>query len=81
MSEKQKSKTRNWKCTQCKAACLFDESNPFRPFCSERCRNFDKANWATDNYKIPGPSVDPEQELGEPSEANASGQGDSEPDS
>jgi len=28
--------------------------NPYRPFCSERCRNIDLAQWADENYAIPG---------------------------
>jgi endogenous inhibitor of DNA gyrase (YacG/DUF329 family) len=71
-------KTRIWRCPQCKASCRFDETNPFRPFCSERCRTADTANWATENYRIAGKPVDPEQEL---NKLNASGPDDSERDS
>ncbi len=30
------------------------EDNPFRPFCSERCRLIDLGKWASENYRIPG---------------------------
>jgi uncharacterized protein len=33
--------------------------DPDFPFCSERCRVIDLANWASDKYVIPGPSVAP----------------------
>ena len=27
--------------------------NPFRPFCSERCKSGDLGNWATEKYRVP----------------------------
>jgi uncharacterized protein len=27
--------------------------NPFRPFCSERCRTIDLGNWVSGAYRIP----------------------------
>jgi uncharacterized protein len=27
--------------------------NPFRPFCSERCKLIDLGNWISGNYRIP----------------------------
>ena len=29
------------------------EGNPFRPFCSERCKLIDLGAWANDKYKLP----------------------------
>jgi len=34
--------------------------NPFRPFCSERCRLHDLGNWASERYHVPGPAIDAE---------------------
>ncbi|HUI45803.1 MAG TPA: DNA gyrase inhibitor YacG [Nitrospirota bacterium] len=34
------------------------ENNPFRPFCSERCRLIDLGKWASDEYRIPGEKKD-----------------------
>ena len=79
MTEKRPTKARIWPCPKCKAPCRFDDTNPFRPFCSERCRCFDTASWATDNYRIPGPAVDPQQGLEE--RPSASEPDDSEHDS
>jgi len=28
--------------------------NPFRPFCSERCKTIDLAAWADSKYAVPG---------------------------
>ncbi len=27
--------------------------NPFRPFCSERCKMIDLDNWLSDRYRVP----------------------------
>ncbi len=27
--------------------------NPFRPFCSDRCRTIDLGNWISGTYRIP----------------------------
>jgi endogenous inhibitor of DNA gyrase (YacG/DUF329 family) len=45
------------KCPQC-AAPVEWASNPFRPFCSERCRLVDLGAWLDEKYSIPGPLVD-----------------------
>lgn len=29
------------------------KDNPFRPFCSERCKLIDFGNWADENYAVP----------------------------
>lgn len=29
------------------------QDNPFRPFCSERCKMIDLGAWASDEYRIP----------------------------
>lgn len=34
------------------------ENNPFRPFCSERCKLMDLGKWASDEYRIPGEKKD-----------------------
>lgn len=44
-------------------------NNPFRPFCSERCKLIDLGQWASEDYRIPGEKKDlPE---GEEEEKNA----------
>lgn len=39
-------------CPRCKAICLFEPSNPFRPFCSEQCKHMDWGAWATEAYRV-----------------------------
>jgi hypothetical protein len=29
------------------------EGNPFRPFCSSRCKIVDLGNWASGSYRVP----------------------------
>ena len=31
--------------------------NPWRPFCSERCKLIDFDKWTSDEYRVPGISV------------------------
>lgn len=40
-------------CPQCGAPKTYRIDNPFRPFCSERCRLMDLGAWASDQYAIP----------------------------
>jgi endogenous inhibitor of DNA gyrase (YacG/DUF329 family) len=47
------------KCPICKKAVA--PGGPFEPFCSDRCRLLDLANWATEKYGIPA-DADPETE-------------------
>lgn len=37
----------------CKKETTWD-GNPFRPFCSERCRLIDLGKWASDEYRLAG---------------------------
>lgn len=41
------------KCPTCKQKTVYDKNNPFRPFCSERCKLIDLGQWASEEYKIP----------------------------
>jgi len=39
-------------CPQCGRPAIWHESNPYRPFCSERCKLIDLGQWATEGYRI-----------------------------
>jgi endogenous inhibitor of DNA gyrase (YacG/DUF329 family) len=41
------------KCPICKQQVAL--TDPFMPFCSERCKDVDLGNWATEKYVIPEP--------------------------
>lgn len=52
-------------CPVCKKDAQWEE-NPFRPFCSERCRLLDLGKWASEDYRIAGGGKDvPEADDGE----------------
>jgi uncharacterized protein len=38
------------------------KDNPFRPFCSERCKLVDLGRWVTEEYSVPGMPVPTEQD-------------------
>ena len=44
-------------CPSCKTNVLWDEDNPYRPFCSESCKNKDFIGWANEEHMIGGNSV------------------------
>lgn len=50
-------------CPNCKALSIFSPQNPYRPFCSERCKMIDLGDWANENYRIP--DKNPIQDLNE----------------
>ena len=32
-------------------------NNPWRPFCSERCKLIDLSKWLGEEYRVPGPAL------------------------
>jgi endogenous inhibitor of DNA gyrase (YacG/DUF329 family) len=55
------------KCPICEKPVKW-EGNPDRPFCSERCRILDLANWSAEEYKVAVPLNDPEETANQPEE-------------
>lgn len=41
------------KCPGCGKLSAWNKDNPFRPFCSERCRLTDLGDWASESHRIP----------------------------
>ena len=41
------------RCPGCGGDSVYAASNPFRPFCSERCKQIDLGRWAGGDYRIP----------------------------
>ncbi len=39
-------------CPTCGKEVVWDEKNPYRPFCSQRCKLIDLGQWATEGYRI-----------------------------
>lgn len=46
-------------CPICRTRVLW-AGNPYRPFCSERCRLIDLGAWAEGKYSIEGPDLEDE---------------------
>lgn len=44
--------SKKFPCPTCKKMLVYSVDNPFRPFCSERCKNFDTAAWADESYAV-----------------------------
>lgn len=41
-------------CPTCRRRVKWTLSNPYRPFCSDRCRLIDLGAWAGEEHRIPG---------------------------
>ena len=50
-------KTKSIACPVCRKKTTW-EDNPWRPFCSERCRLIDLGKWASEEYRIAGEKKD-----------------------
>ena len=51
---------RGARCPQCGKAADLTPDNPFRPFCSERCKLIDLGAWASEQHAIPGNEIEAE---------------------
>ena len=40
-------------CPRCNAQVAWTSENPYRPFCSERCKLIDLGDWAMERYRAP----------------------------
>lgn len=45
-------------CPHCGTNIEWNPANPFRPFCSERCKMIDLGAWATERYRVPVVELD-----------------------
>jgi endogenous inhibitor of DNA gyrase (YacG/DUF329 family) len=52
------------RCPNCKRQSTW-EGNPYRPFCSERCKLIDLDNWLSERYRIPA-ALDDQAQSAEP---------------
>ena len=58
------------RCPSCGGPSIYAVDNPYRPFCSARCKNNDFGAWASEGYAVPENPPDPTQ-----SDADESDQG------
>lgn len=43
-------------CPGCGRAVIWNETSPYRPFCSKRCQLIDLGEWAAEEKRIPSSS-------------------------
>lgn len=46
-------------CPTCRRPALYSPANPYRPFCTQRCRDADLGAWANESFRL---AADPESE-------------------
>jgi endogenous inhibitor of DNA gyrase (YacG/DUF329 family) len=49
------------RCPGCGGPSIYAPDNPYRPFCSVRCKNNDFGAWASEGYAVPADPADPAQ--------------------
>ncbi|MCO6414232.1 MAG: DNA gyrase inhibitor YacG [Thiogranum sp.] len=49
-------------CPTCKKQAIWGPENPWRPFCSERCKLIDLGEWFEERHRIPDRSPPEDQE-------------------
>ncbi|MEY8878881.1 MAG: DNA gyrase inhibitor YacG [Leptothrix sp. (in: b-proteobacteria)] len=47
-------------CPTCRKPTVYRRDNPFRPFCSERCKQIDIGAWANEDYRVEAPPPAPD---------------------
>ena len=59
-------KPRLVRCPACGGDSVYAPSNPYRPFCSERCKNLDLGAWASESFRMPDKTPPDDQAFGDP---------------
>ena len=53
-------------CPGCGGDSVYSSSNPFRPFCGERCKNHDLGAWASESFRVASEAPPDDQQFGDP---------------
>ena len=61
-------KPRIVRCPACSGDSVYAPSNPYRPFCSERCKNLDLGAWASESFRVPDETPPDDLPFGDPKE-------------
>ena len=61
-------KPRIVRCPACSGDSIYAPSNPYRPFCSERCKNMDLGAWASESFRVTDESPPDDLPFGDPKE-------------
>ncbi|MES2483704.1 MAG: DNA gyrase inhibitor YacG [Pseudomonadota bacterium] len=54
------------RCPHCGGDSVYAPSNPFRPFCGERCKNHDLGAWASEEFRVAAEAPPDDQAFGDP---------------
>lgn len=53
-------------CPRCGGPSLYSTENPWRPFCSERCKQIDFGAWAAESFRVPTEAPPDDAPYGDP---------------
>lgn len=53
-------------CPACHGPSLYGPQNPWRPFCSERCKQMDLGAWASEDFRVPAEAPPEDATFGDP---------------
>ena len=59
-------KPRQVRCPNCGGDALWAPENPWRPFCSERCKQIDLGAWASEDFRMPADAPPDDEPFGDP---------------
>jgi endogenous inhibitor of DNA gyrase (YacG/DUF329 family) len=54
------------RCPTCSGDSVYAPSNPFRPFCSARCKGVDLGAWASEEFRMPAEAPPHHEPFGDP---------------
>lgn len=54
------------RCPACGGDSVYAGSNPYRPFCCERCKNLDLGAWASEAFRVPSEAPPEDEIFGDP---------------
>lgn len=52
-------------CPGCGGDSIYASTNPYRPFCGERCKNHDLGAWASESFRVASEASPDDQPLGD----------------
>ena len=61
-------KPRVVRCPTCGGDSVYAPTNPYRPFCSERCKGVDLGAWASEDFRVPDEAPPDDVPFGDPKE-------------
>ena len=59
-------KPRSVRCPACAGQSLYSSANPYRPFCSARCKGVDLGAWASEDFRMPAEAPPADAQYGDP---------------